>query len=123
MQRERPSCRNSSVSSGSHGEIDHPVVSILLSRVSLQFQGQFVPSFFEASSQDCGSRWEGCNRSSCSQRPHPVGDSLSVNSLEDAAQNVSIALAFFNDCIIVVWYPLLFSFASAVLTSLIKIIL
>ena len=56
-QREGPTCRSSRVSSDHHSEIGHPVVLILLSRVSLQLQGQFVPSFFEASSQDCGSWW------------------------------------------------------------------
>ena len=56
--------QNSGVSSDSHLEnwslgVLISVILIVLITVSLQFQGQFVPIFFEASSQNCANLYRG----------------------------------------------------------------
>lgn len=117
-QREGPTCRSSRVSSDHHSEIGHLVVLILLSRVSLQLQGQFVPSFFEASSQDCGTWWGAAVGRHSQDCGSWWGAAVGHHVLNFPAQWGFHSRQFtgrgseyylqplFNDCIIVVWYPL-----------------
>ena len=149
-QREGPTCRSSRVSSDHHSEIGHLVVLILLSRVSLQLQGQFVPSFFEASSQDCGTWWgaavgrhsqncgswwelqsvvilrtvaaDGGLQSVIMSLTSPPNGGFTVDSSQDVAQSIISSPCLMTALLLfgILW---LFAFVWAVLTSLIKITL